>query len=71
MTGDVSINGSLVVNGSITSDELGNGCVGSDELVISAGDGETGERMYFNGTDNRIEIFDSQNVKRVLLGNLN
>jgi predicted nucleic acid-binding Zn-ribbon protein len=70
MNGNVEINGGLVVNGSITGDEIANGAVGPDELTISAGDGETGERMYFNGQDNRIEIYDSSNRIRVALGEL-
>jgi hypothetical protein len=70
MSGNVNINGNLIVDGSITSSELGNGSVGGNELTISADDNEDGERMYFNGSKNRIEIFDSSDRMRVALGKL-
>jgi len=80
MNANVSINGNLVVDGTITQNQMGNGSVGgdqiingsvsADELEISANAGSSGERMFFNGTDNRIEIFDASNVLRVALGDL-
>lgn len=80
MNASVEINGNLVVDGTITQTQMGNGSVGgdqiingsvsADELEISANAGSSGERMFFNGTDNRIEIFDATNVLRVALGDL-
>ena len=80
MNASVEINGNLVVDGTITQTQLGNGSVGGDQIIngsvsaneleISANTGSTGERMFFNGTDNRIEIFDASNVLRVALGDL-
>lgn len=76
----VEIDGNLIVNGSVSQSELADDSVGTgeiidnsvtaDQLEISAGSGGTGERMFFNGTDNRIEIFDASNVLRVALGDL-
>ena len=80
MNASVEINGNLVVDGTITQtqmdddsvggDQIINGSVSANELEISANAGSTGERMFFNGTDNRIEIFDASNVLRVALGDL-
>ena len=80
MNATVEIDGDLVVDGSISQTQMGDGSVGSDEIIngsvganeleISADNDGTGERMYFNGTDNRIEIFDTNDVVRVALGNL-
>ena len=80
MNASVEINGNLLVDGTITQTQMGtgsvggdqiiNGSVGANELEISADSGGTGERMFFNGTDNRIEIFDASNVLRVALGDL-
>ncbi len=80
MNADVEINGNLIVDGTITQGQMGdnsvgsdqviNGSVGANELEISANNSGSGERMYFNGTDNRIEIFDTNDVVRVALGNL-
>ena len=80
MNASVEINGNLVVDGTITQTQLGNGSVGGDQIIngsvganeleISADSDGTGERMFFNGTDNRIEIFDASDVLRVALGDL-
>lgn len=80
MNANVEIGGDLIVEGSITENQMGTGSVGGDQIIdgsvgageleISANPGGTGERMYFNGTDNRIEIYDSSNVLRVALGDL-
>jgi hypothetical protein len=80
MNASVEINGDLVVDGTITQTQMGDGSVGgdqiingsvsADELEISADAGSSGERMFFNGTDNRIEIFDASDVLRVALGDL-
>jgi len=80
MNASVEINGNLLVDGTITQTQMGTGSVGgnqiingsvtADELEISADSGSSGERMFFNGTDNRIEIFDASNVLRVALGDL-
>ena len=80
MNASVEINGNLVVDGTITQTQMGDnsiggsqiidGSVSASELEISANPGGTGERMFFNGTDNRIEIFDASNVLRVALGDL-
>ena len=80
MNSNVEINGNLLVDGSISQTQMGTGSVGSNEIIngsvtsneleISANPGGSGERMFFNGTDNRIEIFDASNVLRVALGDL-
>ena len=80
MNANVEIGGNLIVAGSITENQMGTGSVGGDQIIdgsvsateleISANPGGSGERMYFNGTDNRIEIYDASNVLRVALGDL-
>ena len=63
------VDGNLVVDGTITSNKFSAQSISALDLTIGTlSSAPTGERMELS--DNRIRIFDDNNVLRVLIGDL-
>ena len=58
-----------ITTGSITALQMGADSVSASELTISSAS-STASSMYFDGTNNRIDIKDASGVLRVRIGNL-
>ena len=54
----------------IDTDMIRADAIQADQLQISANNDATGARMYFNGGQNRIEIYDSSGLLRIKIGKL-
>ena len=64
------IDGDMVVSGTIGASQISADSIDAEQLTVS-GDTAGADRIFFDGPNNRIDIFDSSSTNpRVRVGNL-